>query len=157
MATPLLGALRKAFPELPVHAYASTSLGQVNSPLVAAQLAANPCVAKTFRYPGRHATDRGSVAAFWKNYDNSAALPDVPEHFLVLPVLYDLDPIVPHRVTSLFDTFGLPPPWPVPVPPLPRQNLSDRAEAVLDRIHAGAHAFQASGIVCCHFDARSSG
>jgi len=157
MATPLLEALRTAWPELPIHAYASTSLDQVNSPLVAAQLEANPCVARTVRYPGRHMTDRGRVASFWKNYDYSAALADVPEHFLVLPVLYDLDPSVPHRVTSLFDTFGLPPPWPVPVPRLPRQALSDRAQAVLDQIRAAARAFQARGIVCCHFDVRSSG
>jgi hypothetical protein len=157
MATPLLAALREAWPELPLQAYASTSLDQVNSPLVAAQLEANACIAGTFCYKGRHVTDRGRVASFWKNYDYGAALPDVPEHFLVLPVLYDLDPLVPHRVTSLFDTFGLPPPWPVPVPLLPRQPLSDRAQAVLDQIRAGARAFQASGIVCCHFDVRSSG
>ena len=157
MATPLLPALRATYPELPLYAYASTSLDQVNSPLVAAQLEANACIAGTFCYKGRHVTDRGRVASFWKNYDYGAALPDVPEHFLVLPVLYDLDPLVPHRVTSLFDTFGLPPPWPVPVPLLPRQPLSDRAQAVLDQIRAGARAFQASGIVCCHFDVRSSG
>jgi ADP-heptose:LPS heptosyltransferase len=157
MATPLLPALRATYPELPLYAYASTSLDQVNSPLVAAQLEANPCIARTLRYQGRHVTDRGRVASFWKNYDYSAALQDVPEHFLMLPVLYDLDPIVPHRVTSLFDTFGLPPPWPVPVPLVPRQDLSARAQAVLDKIRAEARAFQASGIVCCHFDVRSSG
>jgi len=157
MATPLLQALRAAYPELPLYAYASASLDQVNSPLVAAQLDANPCVARTFRYQGRHVTDRGRVASFWKNYDYSDALKDVPEDFLVLPVLYDMDPIVPHRVTSLFETFGLPPPWPVPVPLLPRQPLSARAQAVLDGIRAGARAAQASGIVCCQFDVRSSG
>ncbi len=81
----------------------------------------------------------------------------MPENFLVLPVLYDLDPAVPHRVTSLFETFGLPPPWPVPVPVLPRQDLSTRARAVLDRIRLAAHGFGARGIVCCHFDVRSSG
>ena len=157
MATPLLAALCAAYPDLPLHAYASTSLDQVNSPLLAAQLEANPCIAGTFRYQGRQVTDRGRAASYWKNYDYSEALRDVPENFLVLPVLYDLDPAVPHRVTSLFETFGLPPPWPVPAPVLPRQDLSTRARAVLDRIRAGAHDFGASGIVCCHFDVRSSG
>ncbi len=37
MAMPLLQALRAAYPELPLHAYASTTLDQVNSPLLAAQ------------------------------------------------------------------------------------------------------------------------
>jgi hypothetical protein len=157
MATPLLQALRAAYPELPLHAYASTTLDQVNSPLLAAQLEANPCITRTFRYQGRQVTDRGRAAAYWKNYDHSEALRDVPENFLVLPVLYDLDPGVPHRVTSLFETFGLPPPWPVPVPVLPRQDLSARAQVMLDQIQAGAGACQASGIVCCHFDVRSSG
>jgi hypothetical protein len=157
MVTPLLQALRAAYPELPLHAYASTTLDQVNSPLLAAQLEANPCVARTFRYQGRQVTDRGRAAAYWKNYDYSEALRDVPENFLVLPVLYDLDPAVPHRVTSLFETFGLPPPWPVPVPVLPRQDLSARAQVRLDQIHSGARDRQASGIVCCHFDVRSSG
>ena len=157
MATPLLEALHAAYPELPLYAYASTAQDQVNSPLIAAQLAANPSVTKTFRYQGRHVTDQGRIASFWKNYDHSDALKDVPEHFLVLPVLYDLDPIWPHRVTSVFDTFGLPPPWPVPVPLLYRQTLSDRGRVLLDGIRAAAHAFQARGIVCCHFDVRSSG
>ena len=157
MATPLLAALRAAYPELPLHAYASTSLDQVNSPLVAAQLEANPCIARTLRYQGRLVTDQGRAASYWKNYDYGEALQDVPENFLVMPVLYDLDPAVPHRVTSLFETFGLPPPWPVPVPVLPRQELSTRARAVLDAIRAGAHGCGARGIVCCHFDVRSSG
>ncbi len=157
MATPLLQALRAAYPDLPLHAYASTTLDQVNSPLLAAQLEANPCIARTFRYQGRQVTDRGRAAAYWKNYDYSEALRDVPENFLVLPVLYDLDPAVPHRVTSLFETFGLPPPWPVPVPVLPRQELSPRAQVMLDQIQARARACQARGIVCCHFDVRSSG
>jgi hypothetical protein len=157
MATPLLAALRAAYPALPIYAYASTSLDQVNSPLLAGLLAANPCIDKTFCYPGRHVTDRGRVASYWKNYDYSAALQDVPETFLVLPVLYDFDPAVPHRVTTLFETFGLPPPWPVPVPLLPRQDLSARARVLLDRIRAGAQDVGANGIVCCHFDVRSSG
>jgi hypothetical protein len=157
MATPLLQALRAAYPDLPLYAYASNSMDQVNSPLMAAQLDANPHIARTFRYQGHHVTDRGRVASFWKNYDYSDALKEVPEHFLVLPVLYDMDPVLPHRVTSLFETFGLPPPWPVPVPLLPRQPLSARAQAMLDGIPAGARAVQASGIVCCQFDVRSSG
>ena len=157
MSTPLLAALRAAYPALPLYAYASTTKDQVNSPLVAAQLEANPAIDRTFRYQGQHITDQGRVAAYWKNYDYSTALQDVPEHFLVLPMLYDLDPILPHRVTSLFETFDLPPPWPVPVPLLPRQIVSDPAKAMLDRIRAEARAFQASGIVCCHFDVRSSG
>ncbi len=74
-------------------------------------------------------------------------------------MLYDLDPAVPHRVTSLFETFGLPPPWPVPVPVpvLPRQELSAPAQVMLDQIQARARACQARGIVCCQFDVRSSG
>jgi hypothetical protein len=73
-------------------------------------------------------------------------------------VLYnDTDRMVPHRVASVLQTFGLPQIWPVPRPRLYPEPLSAAAQNILRDIRQGAAACDARGIVCCHFDTRSSG
>jgi ADP-heptose:LPS heptosyltransferase len=150
MATPLLDALRARHPDLPFYAYASDTTDRVNSSLVASLLHADPVFDKVFTYRGRQET------LLWKNYDFRDALKHVPENFLVLPVLYDTHPLVPHRVTSVMETFGLPAPWPVPPPRLYLQKMSAQAEALHDQISERASKRGAKGVVFCHFDARSS-
>lgn len=151
IATPMLEALRRAYPDMPIHAFASSSQDEVNSPLIAGMLRSNPNVDRVTVY-------RGQRRHHWKNYDFSDALKDLPANFLVLPVLYnDTDRAVPHRVTSLLRTFGLPPIRPVPRPVLYREPLSKPAQAILRVVRERAASRDPRGIVCCHFDVRSSG
>lgn len=150
MATPFIEALRIAHPDIPIYAYASTTTDAVNSPLVADQLRANPCIDKVFTYQGRQ-------KAYWKNYDFREALKSIPKNFLVLPVLFDTQPQVPHRVTTLMETFGLPAPWPIPSPIFYERPLSAEGHALLRRIRDGVARSKASAVVYTHFDARSSG
>lgn len=109
-ATPMLEALKKKYPSLLFYGYVGAQFDRNNSPLVGKLLEQNPAFEKVFYFNGqRH-------PFIWKNYDYSAALADIPKGFLAVPVYYDYRVSVPHRVDSLFDTFGLPVPVPVPAP-----------------------------------------
>lgn len=149
MATPFLKVLRAKHPDLPFYGYASDTNDTVNSPLVAGQLRANPVFDRVFTYRGRE--DR----FFWKNYDFRDALKNVPENFLVLPVLYEYGPGAPHRVTSLMETFGLPALWPVPPPMLDLQRMSTQSSALHREIRERVDRRDVKGIVLCHFESRS--
>ncbi len=159
IATPMLEALRQTHADLPIYAYASSTLDEVNSPLLAGMLRGNPNVDRVFVYrgepkkywleePGKH----------WKDYDFSDAVKDIPANFLILPVLYnDTDRMVPHRVASLLQTFGLPQILPAPRPILYPEPLTEPAQAILQDVRRRAASRDIRGIVCCHFDVRSSG
>jgi glycosyltransferase involved in cell wall biosynthesis len=151
IATPMLEALRQAYPDLPIYGYASSTPDEVNSHLLAGMLRSNPNIDQVFIY-------RGRKTQHWKNYDFSDALKDVPANFLVLPVLYnDTDRAVTHRFTSLLQTFHLPLISPVPRPALYPEPLSEPAQDILLKIRRSTSSDYICGIVCCHFDVRSSG
>jgi len=145
-ATPAIEALRLAFPGLLIYAYASSSGDAVNSPLVGQMLRTNRYIDAVFSY-------RGRPGRRWIDYDFRDCLKDVPKNFVILPVIYDVDPLVFHRVTSVMETFNLPVRWPVPTPILEPARMSPAVTGILADI--SRHA--ARGVVCCHFDTRSSG
>jgi len=58
----------------------------------------------------------GTPGRRWIDYDFRDCLKDVPKNFVILPVIYDVDPLVFHRVTSVMETFNLPVRWPCPRP-----------------------------------------
>ena len=147
--TPLWEALRKKYPSLPFYAYVGAQFDRNNSPLVGKLLEGNPNFQKVFYFTGsRH-------PLIWKNYDYSAVLKNVPEGFLVLPVYYDYGVHITHRVTSLFDTFGLRAGAQIPAPKMyfPAQ-VAPAVEQYL-RI-AQAQAKFTKGIVFLQLDSRGS-
>jgi hypothetical protein len=150
MTTPLIRALHLAYPDLPIYAYASTHTDNVSSPLVLQLLKVNPLVDKVFGYHGR-------PRSIWTDYDFADALKDIPKDFVILPVFYDVEPVVYHRATSVLETFGLPVDLPVRKPIAYKAEMSPAAEDLLrsirSKIELGTHA----GVVCTHFGARSSG
>jgi len=148
-ATPAIEALRLAFPGLPIYAYASSSHDAVNSPLVGPMLRANRYIDAVFSY-------RGRPGRRWTDYDFRDCLKDVPKNFVILPVIYDVDPLVFHRVTSVMETFNLPVRWPVPPPILEPARMSPAVAEILAEIRRCARGHAARGVVCCHFDTRSS-
>jgi glycosyltransferase involved in cell wall biosynthesis len=151
MATPVIEALRQTHADLPIYAYASSTLDEVNSPLLAGMLRGNPNIDRVFVY-------RGKAKKFWKDYDFSDAAKDIPGNFLILPVLFNnTDRMVPHRTASLLQTFGLPQIWPVPRPVLYPEPLSETAQAILRDVRRRVVFRDVRGVVCCHFDVRSSG
>lgn len=108
-ATPVLEALKQKYPHLPFYGYVGAQFDRNNSPLVGKLLAENPNFEKVFYFEGlRH-------PLIWQNYDYSAALKDVPENFLVIPIYYRYGVHIKHRVLSLFDTFNLPAPNSLPL------------------------------------------
>ena len=108
--TPLWEALKKKYPMLPFYAYVGAQMDRTNSPLVGKLLTENPNFEKVFYFNGsRH-------PLIWKNYDYEDAFSHIPPGFLAVPVYYDYRLSVPHRVASLFETFGLPVPDVLPVP-----------------------------------------
>ncbi len=148
-ATPMIEALKQKYPQLPFYGYVGADFDRSNSPLVGKLLQTNPHIEKVFYFKGqRH-------PLIWKNYDYEAAFADIPEGFLAVPVYYDYSVRVPHRVTSLFETFNLPVPQQVPAPnmyfpaqpaPVVQEYLSDisrRAEGT-------------KGIVFLQLDSRGS-
>nr|WP_294526723.1 hypothetical protein [uncultured Rhodopila sp.] len=150
MATPLIRALRLAHPDLPLYAYASTHGDTVNSPLVLELLKINPLVDRVFAY-------RGRPRELWTDYDFADALKAIPKDFLILPVIYDVDPGVFHRTTSLFETFDLPIDFPLPTPIAYEAPLSEAAGDLLDMIRQRYDRLAPAGIVCTHFGSRSAG
>lgn len=147
--TPMLEALKQKYPQLPFYAYVGAQFDRNNSPLVGKLLETNPNFEKVFYFAGsRH-------PLIWKNYDYSAALKDVPEDFLVMPVYYDYGEHIPHRVSSLFETFNLPVPaqTPAPVMYFPKEPLPVVAE-YLARAERGAQGKK--GIVFLQLDSRGS-
>jgi hypothetical protein len=150
MATPVIEALRRAHPDLPFYAYASSSLDSTNSPLLARMLESNPAIDRVFTYRGRN------PGGMWE-YDYSDARKDVPEHFLVVPMLYDDAPEMPHRFVSLMNSLGLTLVWPVQPPVLYSTALAGDARDLLRTIRGRVARSGARGIACCHFDARGSG
>ena len=99
---------------------------------------------------------RGQPGRHWTDYDFRYCLKDVPRNFVILPVIYDVDPLVMHRVTSVMETFNLPVRWPVPPPILEPSRMSPAATEILADIRRHARGHAARGVVCCHFDTRSS-
>lgn len=109
-ATPMIEALKAKYPRLSFHAHVGAQFDRNNSPLVGKLLEKNPNIDKVFYFEGfRH-------PLIWKNYDYEDAFKNIPEGFLAVPVYYDYSVNVPHRVSSLFETFGLPLPQPLPAP-----------------------------------------
>lgn len=148
LATPAIQALRLAHPGLPIYAFAGETTDAVNSGLVASLLRCNRHIDAVFTYRGR---PRGH----WMNYDISDCLRSVPENALILPVVYGTEPTVAHRVTALFETFGLPVTLPVPAPVLDAAPLSAAGQAMAQQIRAAVRGAP-RGVVCCHFGTRSS-
>ena len=109
MATPLIRALHLAHPDLPIYAFGSSHMDAVSSSLVIDLLKINPLIARVFSYSGR-------PRELWTDYDFQDALKDIPPDFVILPVIYDVEPTVFHRTTSLLETFNLPVYLPLPAP-----------------------------------------
>jgi hypothetical protein len=150
MATPIIEAVRLAHPDLPLYGYASSHDDSVNSPLLVHLLRSNPAFHSVFTYKGR-------PAGIWTSYDFHDALKDIPDDFLVLPVIFETSPEIFHRVTTLAETFGLEVKLPVARPILPITALSTRAAAILQDVRQRAAVDPVRGVVFCHSGARSSG
>ena len=118
--------------------------------MVTQLLKVNPLIDKVFTYRGR---PRGH----WADYDFSDALKDIPKDFVILPVIYDTEPVVFHRATALLETFCLPVDVPVEPPIAYEAPLTEAATQVLATVKTAAQAVSARGIVFTHFGARSSG
>lgn len=150
LATPAIEALRIAHPGLPIYAYASETTDAVSSPLVASLLRGNRYIDAVFTY-------RGRMRENWISYDFRDCLKDIPRNFLILPVVYGVEPEIVHRVTSLFEAFKLPVTLPVPLPVLESSALSAQGEAVAAEIRDCLCRTKTRKAVCCHFGTRSSG
>lgn len=148
-ATPVLEALKRKYPSIPFYGYVGKQFDRNNSPLVGKLLSENPHFEKVFYFDGmRH-------PLIWKNYDYSAALKDIPENFLVIPVYYEYGTQIRHRVTSLFDTFGLPIPANIPTPQMYfSATFPVEAADYLEQAHRGAK--DKKGIVFLQLDSRGS-
>ena len=149
-ATPLIGAIKKRFPHLPIIGFASKNGGDVNSPMLAELLRTNPLIDKVHIYDGRQ-TRR------YKNYDFSDALKEIPDHYLAVPVLYEHREGTKHRLHSLFETFGLEKPETLPTPllylsPSPPPHVVN----LFERIEGECRAQNLKGIVFLQLDSRSS-
>lgn len=148
-ATPMIEALKKKYPHLPLHAHVGAQFDRNNSPLVGKLLETNPHVEKVFYFDGmRH-------PLIWKNYNYEDAFKNIPDGFLAVPVYYDYSVRVPHRVKSLFETFGLPVPQNVPAPVMyfpqtPACVVAETLETVRQK------AAGKKGIVFLQLDSRGS-
>jgi hypothetical protein len=148
MATPLLPVLRRTYPDIPIYAFHSTSTDRVNSALIGDLLRTNPYIQKVVPYQGK-------ATHFWKSYDYRSALEQLPPYVLPLPLLYD-DGKAAHRIHAIMDTFGLPRPWPAPVPILYPQPLTMRANALLQDVCQRTAFYHPPGIIITHFTVRSA-
>jgi hypothetical protein len=151
MTTPMIEALRLAYPDLPIHAYASSNNDWVNSALVIHLLRANPIFEQV-------ATYRGYPGISWTNYDFRDALRIIPGNFLILPVVFEVLDTIQHRETTLLETFGLPVRLPVRGPLLyPGPELTAPATRLLKEICRRLGSSPTRQVVGCHLGARSSG
>ena len=148
-ATPVLEALKQKYPHVPFYGYVGAQFDRNNSPLVGKLLSENPNFEKVFYFEGlRH-------PLIWENYDYCAALKDVPENFLVIPIYYQYGVHIKHRVHSLFDTFGLPAPADIPAPKMYfPQEFPAAAQDYLTT--ARTRASGKKGIVFLQLDSRGS-
>ena len=147
--TPMLATLKKKYPNLSFHAHVGAKFDRNNSPLVGKLLEENPHFDKVFYFEGtRH-------PLIWKNYDYSQAFKNIPEDFLAVPVYYEYGIHVPHRVTSLFETFSLPAPKDIPAPVMyfPKTIAPVVAET-LEAVRLKARGTK--GIVFLQLDSRGS-
>lgn len=148
-ATPMIEALKKKYPHLPFHAHVGAQFDRNNSPLVGKLLETNPHIDRVFYFNGsRH-------PLIWKNYDYRDAFKNIPDGFLAVPVYYDYSVKVPHRVKSLFETFGLPVPQEVPAPVMYFPSEPAPAVAEAFRTFSGK-ARGKKGIVFLQLDSRGS-
>lgn len=147
--TPVLASLKQKYSNIPFYGYVGAQFDRNNSPIVGKLLEQNPHFEKVFYFQGsRH-------PLIWKNYDYSSAFKDIPADFLVIPVYYNYATYIPHRVASLFDTFGLPVPTQVPAPQMyfPAQ-VPEQVTAYLHTVRPAAKT--AKGIVFLQLDSRGS-
>ncbi len=147
--TPMIEALKQKYPNLPFYGYVGAGFDRNNSPLVGKLLETNPYIEQVFYFQGqRH-------PLIWKNYDYEDCFKDIPEGFLAVPVYYDYSVRVPHRVKSLFETFGLPVPQEVPVP---KMYFPPRPAKVVQEYEAdiSRRAQNKKGIVFLQLDSRGS-
>lgn len=149
-STPVIAALRTTYPGLPIYAYAGATTDAVNSSLVTSLLRGNRYIDAVFTYRGR---PRGH----WLNYDFDDCLKEIPKNFVILPMVYGVEPDVVHRVTSLFETFQLPVRLPIPLPILESSALSPAGQDIAAELARRLAGGGARKVVCCHFGTRSSG
>lgn len=149
MATPFFEELRNLYPELPLHAYIPANSDAVNSRYVTQLAQNNPVFASVTTFAG---SPRSSL----RDYDVRDALRKIPKEHLPLRLLYDAEPDVCHRMTTLFESFGLKVRLPVSRPVVHKVPLSPNGAALLDSIRAAAGP-EPAALVVCHFDTRSSG
>lgn len=148
-ATPMIEALKKKYPGLPFHAHVGAQFDRNNSPLVGKLLETNPHIDNVFYFNGkRH-------PLIWKNYDYEDAFKNIPEGFLAVPVYYDYSVKVPHRVKSLFETFGLDVPKDVPAPKMyfpakPAPAVEEYFKQISDKAQGK------KGIIFLQLDSRGS-
>lgn len=147
--TPMLAELKKKYPGVPFYAYVGAQFDRNNSPLVGKLLEENPHFDKVFYFNGmRH-------PLIWKNYNYEDAFKNIPKDFLAVPVYYDYGVHVPHRVTSLFETFSLPAPKDVPAPVMYfPATPAPAVQEYLTLARAGAEGKK--GIVFLQLDSRGS-
>lgn len=147
--TPMIEALKKKYPNLPLHAHVGAQFDRNNSPLVGKLLETNPHIDKVFYFNGkRH-------PLIWKNYNYEDAFKNIPEGFLAVPVYYDYSVKVPHRVKSLFETFGLDAPKDVPAPQMyfpdrPAPAVEEHFKQISDKARGK------KGIIFLQLDSRGS-
>jgi hypothetical protein len=149
-STPIINALRKRYPDMPILAFATRNAGSVNSPLVGELLGGNPDVNDVRYFDGRQ-TRR------FENYDYSDAMRQAPANYLAIPVFCEHSPTTRHRVISLFETFGLEPP-PIAPPPLIHLPPTPAPHIVhlLERIKQQGAQHGLKGVAFLQVDARSS-
>lgn len=147
--TPMIEALKRKYPNLSLQAYVGAQFDRNNSPLVGKLLEENPNIDKVFYFNGRR------HPLIWKNYDYQDAFKNIPADFLAVPVYYDYSVKVPHRVQSLFETFGLAVPQEVPVPKMyfpasPSKVVAEQTEAIRQKARGK------KGIIFLQLDSRGS-
>ncbi len=158
-ATPLIAEIRRRHPTLPILALVPRNPSRNSSPLVHDLLAVNPDISEVGWYDGKPAEWlRGrEFPHSFKTFNYQDSLGKVPSRYLAVPMFYEHAPHVKHRQCSLFETFGMEVPSPLPRPliPLP-QRVSPRAMEFYSSVDAAFRSRQAEGVVFLQVDARSS-
>ena len=148
--TPLVEALAKRYPQLPIIACLSRNASITNAPMAEVLMRTNPLFADVLTYDGHETTE-------FRNYDYSDALKQIPAGYISVPMLYEHQPYARHRVDNLFSMFNLACPAPMPVPVLYDQPVTGHhVLSMVYTIRDMMQHHQAKGVVFMQMDARSS-
>ncbi len=137
--TPLIAECKKTWPNIPIHVAISSTMDEVNSPIVLDLLRLDPNIDNLSTYVGK-------TNDIWLNYDRSKV--NIPDGFIMEPILWN--PSYEYRTDNILKSYGF------------KTDITNikpivyHPSKVTKNVEEVLHKINSKNIIFFHLDTRSS-